>query len=219
MRALTFLLLAAFISTAQNVSPSSPAASAEQSFVPPFYWSQQGDVRKWLKDHESFLRRGDGCQLNVSWAGTGPYSSALHSIAMFMIAPGDDFDEIFTLIHDDASPSGLDIRVGARYFPDRVLEIALAFEGQPEDVFNEATSAEARSLRDSKWKSVTLLRQIEIGDLRYQYSLSCENGKTFMSFLRKPVKHRAHSAFPITGSPDHAITRSSVNLAYNKVLK
>src|SRR5215467_8799655 len=115
---------------------------------------------------------------------------------MFMIAPSDDWEENSALIHDSASRSGLDIRVGAKYpsgWPIRELDIALAFEGEPDDVFSEVNGAEARVFRDKNWKLVTVTKRIEIGDLRYQYSLTCENGKTFMSFLRKP-KHRRHSS-------------------------
>lgn len=104
--ALAFLLLASFISTAQNIPPPPPVASTEKSFVPPFYWKQAGDGTKWLKAHESFLRRGDGCSLIVSWMGQGPFGSANHNVAMFMIAPGDDYEENTMLIHDSASPSG-----------------------------------------------------------------------------------------------------------------
>jgi hypothetical protein len=196
VRALTLLLLAPSLSIPQNAPSVSPTASAGKSFVPPFYWDKSSDVNKWLKDHEPFLQRGDGCMLNMSFADSTS-RSGLNNVALFMIAPGDpdNFEENSTVIHD--SRSGLDVRVGARYvYGEGIeeLEIALGFEGDADNVFNEVTAAQARSLRDKNWKALTLVRKTQIGDTRYEYSLNCENGKTFMSVLRKPVGRRRHSS-------------------------
>jgi hypothetical protein len=195
--ALVFLMFATLLSTPQNTPSASPVASAGESFVPPFYWKPSNDVNKWLKDHESFLQRGDGCSLNRSFVNSQArsYGSAVNNVALFMIAPGDDLEENSTMIHDEVS--GLDIRVGARYLSGDAmeeLEIALAFDGEPDNVFNEITAAEAHSLRDKNWKYLTLVKKIQLGDVEYRYSLACENGKTFMSFLRKPAKHRRRSS-------------------------
>jgi len=152
-------------------------------------------VSKWLTDHESFLKRGDGCKLNMSWTDSVGPPSATQNVAMFMIAPGDDQEEISALIHD--SSSGLDLRVGARYIRGgeiEMLEIALAFEGKPEDVFNGVAAAQTYSLKGRKRKSLILVRTTQIGDLRYRYVLSCMDGKAFMSSFSLSLRQRSQRA-------------------------
>jgi hypothetical protein len=196
--ALGFVLLAPLLSTPQS-SPSVPSTvSTEQSFVPPLYLDKPSDSTKWLKDHESFLQRGDVCGLNMSFVKP-EFRSGLVGVAMFMVAPGDpdNFEEYSTVIHDPEP--GLDVRVGARYtFSDgkvAELEIALAFEGAPDNVFNEITSTQASSIRDKNWKSLKLIRRKQIGDTLYDYYLSCSNGKTAASYLHKPIKHRRRFSY------------------------
>lgn len=103
----------------------------------------------------------------------------------------------FGWIHDSATNSGLDIRVGVHYFhdyaspPGTQLQIAIAFEGSPDDVFVDISGAKAWTVRDRNWKSLRVEQGIVVGDLQYKFSLECENGKSFPTFLWRHAKHKS----------------------------
>ena len=167
-------------------------AMEHDSSTPTLYWSEKPDVKKWLTENTAQLNRGDACSLFSSWADekhpTYP-SGSDWAIASFVTIPGDE--ELTRLIHDSAS--GLDVRVGVRYFPavpgqSYGLQIALAFEGPADSVFDEISRSEAETLRYSNWKSLAVVKPIRVGDMRYRFSFRCENGQTFMSFLRRPAR-------------------------------
>jgi hypothetical protein len=161
-----------------------------------FDWNATpNQIIPWLKKNEGLLNRGDGCTLSVHWASADPKqrsspTSAVHEIASLIVAPGDE--ETHTIIRDKVSGSGSDVRVGVQYLPGKSgvseLRIALAFDGPAEDVFNEVSRAEGKTLRDPEWKLLTVVKPVRISEMVYTYALSCENGKTFLSFLRRPVK-------------------------------
>jgi hypothetical protein len=170
-----------------------------------FDWNASpNQIIPWLKKNKRLLNRGDGCTLAVHWASADPKqrsspTSSVHEIASLVVAPADE--EIHTIIRDKVSGSWSDVRVGVQYLPGKSgvweLRIALAFDGPPEDVFHEVSRAEGATLRDQEWKSLTVVKPIRISEFVYTYALSCENGRTFLSFLRQPVKTHA----PIIAKP------------------
>jgi len=176
--------------------PEAPQATKDDAEMVLFDWSATpNEVVPWLKKNEQLLDRGDGCTLTVHWAAanqrSGQPSSAVHEIASLIVVPGAE--ETHTTVRDRVSGSGLNIRVGVLYFPvdSNVwgLRIALASDGPAEDVFNELSRAEASTLRDKHWKSVTVVKPIRVSDMVYTYSFSCENGRTFLRFLRGEKMH------------------------------
>lgn len=197
IRVLGGLLLAPCMVTAQNnAAPPKPANETNPS-TQMFDWSEKRDVYKWLQDNKSSLDRGDGCSLNVSYGGKDSYlSSAVHNIASFVAVPEEE--QITRMIHDSATDSGLDVRVGVRYYhhdespSGTELQIAIAFEGSPEVVFVEMGGAQAWTVRDKNWKWLRVEKGIVVGDLQYSFSLECVNGKFFLDFLRRPAKHKSH---------------------------
>lgn len=188
------LLLVALAVYAQDSPVARRTETQQQPQTPTFYWDEKHDVQNWLKENEPYLRRGDGCTLTSSWLNEGSPASpsgSVYEIASFVAAPGDE--ETTRLIHDSGSRSGLDARVGVRYLPggpggSYLLQIALAFEGSPDGVFDEIGQVEAETLRYPNWKWLTAVKSVRVGNLRYRFSLHCENGKTFLSFVRRTSK-------------------------------
>jgi hypothetical protein len=134
------------------------------------------------------LNRGDGCSLNVyRFDEQTKISSSNEGIALIAVAPGE---ESFTQLLRDTH-SGLDIRVGLRYEPVGLqpspgmsrLRIALALEGAPDDVFDTVSRTEAATIREKAWKSFSAVKATRLGSLRFVFTLTCENGKSFMSPL------------------------------------
>jgi hypothetical protein len=188
------LILASVAVSAQE----KPATSGQQSSTGTLYWSEKPDVKKWLAENEALLNQGDGCSLTSSWMNEEhPYpAGSVSEIASFVTVPGDD--ELTRVIHDPAS--GLDVRVGVRYAPGVPgqlygLQVAIAFDGPPDSVFDEISRAEAETLRYPNWRSITVVKPVRVGNMRYRFSLRCENSRTFMNFLRRPAKKR-HSDKP-----------------------
>ena len=186
----SWLLFSTLTVLAQDNPVPRRAANEHQSLTAPFYWDEKHDVHKWLKENESSLKRGDGCSLTSSWLNEetpASPSGSVHEIASFVTIPEDE--EMTKVIHDPGS--GLDIRIGIRYLPggpggSYVLQIALAFEGSPDGAFDEIGRGEAETLRYTNWKWLTAVKSVRVANLRYRFSLGCENGRTFKSFLRRP---------------------------------
>jgi hypothetical protein len=181
-----FILISVAVGAQQNL-----AGKEQESSNAVLDWSKKPDVREWLRENEALLNRGDGCTLTSSWTNEEhPYpGSAVSAIASFVTVPGDD--ELTRVIHDSAS--GLDVRVGIRYaagVPGQLygLQIALALEGPPDGVFDEISRAEAEALRFADWKWLAVVKPIRVGNMRYRFSLHCENGRSFMNFLRQAVR-------------------------------
>ncbi len=195
MAVVTCVLFAARAGYAQD-NTVARTATKQQTSAATFYWGEKHDVSQWLKDNEPYLKRGDGCTLTSSWMNEkepASPSGSVFEIASFVTTP--DEEETSGVIRDSDSRSGLDVRVGVRYLPggpggSYVLQIALGFEGSPKDVFDEVNGAEAETLRHENWKWLTAVKSVRVGDLRYRFSLRCENGRTFLSFLRGPVKSK-----------------------------
>lgn len=164
-----------------------------------FDWNvAPNQIIPWLKKNEPLLNRGDGCTLTVHWASANPKdrnlpSSAVHEIASLVANPEDE--QIHTIIRDKVSGSGLDVRVGVQYLPWKSgvseLRIALAFEGLAEDVFGEDSRAEGATIRDQQWKVLKIVKPVRVSEMVYTYTWSCESGKTFLGFLRRPTKAHA----------------------------
>ena len=188
------VLFVALAAPAQEKGVAVRTANEKQPPAATFYWDEKHDVHTWLIENESTLKHGDACTLTSSWMNEetpASPSGSVYEIASFVIAPGDE--EMTRVIRDSTSRSGLDIRVGARYLPggpggSYLLQIALAFEGSPDDVFEEIGQAQAETLRYANWKWLTAVKSVRVGNLRYRFSLHCENGRTFLNFLRRPVK-------------------------------
>lgn len=169
----------------------------EQQRSATLYWDEKHEVSQWLKENEAYLKRGDGCTLTSSWMNEkepASRSGSVFEIASFVTAP--DEEETTRVIRDSDSRSGLEVRVGVRYLPggpegSYLLQIALGFEGSPADVFDEVAGAEAETLRYENWKWLDAVKSVRVGDLRYRFSLRCENGKTFLNFLRRPIKSKS----------------------------
>jgi hypothetical protein len=168
-----------------------------------FDWSATPDqIIPWLKKNERLLDHGDGCSLMVSWASAKPEERSLpsasnHEIASLIVTPEDE--EIHTIFRDKVSGSGLDVRVGVQYIPSlksglSEIRIALALDGPVQDVFNEVSRAEGATLRNQEWKRLTIVKPIKVSEMNYRYSLTCENGKTFLSFLRRPTRTHTPAA-------------------------
>jgi hypothetical protein len=180
---------------AQDNAVARRTSTEQQPRTATFYCDDpKHDVHSWLKENESYLKRGDGCTLTSSWLNEespASPSGSVYEIASFVTAPGDE--ETTRVIRDSDSRSGLDVRLGVRYVPggpggSYLLQIALAFEGPPDGVFDEIGQAEAETLRYENWKWLTAVKSVRVGNLRYRFSLRCENGRTFLSFLRRPLK-------------------------------
>src|SRR5262249_29837740 len=131
-----------------------------------FIWNEKRDLHKWIRENKSSLDRGDACTLKVNYSITG-----VQEIATFVAVPEEE--PTTRIIHDSATHSGLDIRVGVYYAPQVPgapgieLEIALAFEGSPDDVFSDISGARAWTFRDRNWKFLRIKKDIDAGDLRY----------------------------------------------------
>jgi hypothetical protein len=187
---LSGLLFPPFWVAAQSTAGPPQPANEPNPSTQIFIWNEKRDLDKWIRENKSSLDRGDACTLKVSYSTSGVFP-----IASFVAVPVEE--EITRIIHDSATDSGLDIRVGVSYPHHDVssgteLEIALAFEGSPNDVFYEINGAQAWTLRDRSWKFLRVEKRIDVGDLRYRFFLECVNGKLFMDFAR-PAKHKSHS--------------------------
>ncbi len=155
-----------------------------------FRWDQKQDVRVWLTEKKSALNQGDGCTLSSSWMNEDnpkEPSGSVWFIASFVAVPEDE--GFATLIQDSPSNSGSDVRVAVRYIRDETkkvpteIRIALAVGGS-EDVFSEGSRSEARTIRDSNWKSLSVVKETVVGHKRYTFVLRCENGKTFLDYMK-----------------------------------
>ena len=189
-------MLGCFFLVAVSVSGQVVSSPKHTDRKQVLHWDEKPDVHKWLIENGSMLKQGDGCTLSVSWADKDDHnrpSSAVHEITSFVITPQDE--EMTRLFSDTASPSGLGVRVGVRYLPssfagsEQYLQIALALEGAADEVFDEISRSEAGTIRYKNWKDIEVVKPILIESIQYRFALSCENGKTFLSFLRHS-KHR-----------------------------
>jgi hypothetical protein len=164
-----------------------------------FDWNENHDLKKWLTDNESTLRRGDACTLTFWWMdeehADGP-SGSRHELTTFVIVPADE--ESTRVIHDPKS--SLDIRVGARYSPgdsksSYLLQLAIAFEGTAADVFDEVDRAQAEALRYPGWRSLTVVKPARVGHELYTFSLSCQNGSEYLNGWQRRLS-RPHDKAP-----------------------
>jgi hypothetical protein len=194
MTVLACLSFAVNLAITQDKSSSPQTASEPNTTIPMIYWSQKPDVHKWLKENESLLNRGDGCTLYSSYFDEDKsFRTGQYSVVSFLTVPGDE--EITKAIRDPVE-SGPEVRIGVRYSPTHLgfhFEIALAFEGVPEDVFDGTSGAQASTFRNQNWKRLAIERHVRVGHVLYDFLLSCQNGKTFMDTWRHPAKHKAHS--------------------------
>jgi hypothetical protein len=194
---LNCLIFAAVILSAQSDSRSKANTDERGTSIPTLYWNKEHDVHKWLMKNEASLNRGDGCTLAVSWMDDRKgLPSAVNEIVSFVLVPENE--EITRVFRDTASESGLEVRVGARYLPSDLpslsrLEIALALEGPAGGVFEEISRSEAGTVRYKNWKHLSVVKPVLAEHVRYRYVLSCENGRTFMSYLRHPAKHKVRT--------------------------
>lgn len=183
-RLVVALLLLAFLALA----PSGNIAAPQNPPTRAFDGNAKQDFWKWLAENESTLRQGDACDVTFSWFNEddadGP-RSATHNLTTFLLVPADE--ESTRMIHDPQS--GLDIRVGARYFPgyfksSHVLRLALAFEGPPAGVFDELNSAQAEGFRYPGWRSLAVVKSFRVDRIRYTFRLSCQNGSEYLTRWR-----------------------------------
>jgi hypothetical protein len=181
------LTLASLLVGAQKntaVHPQSPSGRI-------LHWSEKPDpknVENWLSENESVLNRGDACTF-TSWQRSEdpPYtSSSVWAYETFVTLPEDE--ELTKVIHDPES--GLDIGVGVRYarrdsrYP-YLLQLALAFEGPADHVFEETNRAEAETVRSPNWRSVGVVKPTRVGNMEYTFSLHCENGREYRTSERR----------------------------------
>jgi hypothetical protein len=167
------------------------AESQGKASIPFIYWDKKTDLRKWLKENESRLNRGDGCALLGSYYDEDKsFRSGRYEIVSFIISPEDQ--EMIRVVRDSIDEDRfVEVRIGVKYTPidsGHYLQIALASEGSPENVFVELSRAEALTIRDRHWRWLSVERQIRVGHVQYNFSLTCENGKTFMNWWRHPLK-------------------------------
>ncbi len=154
-----------------------------------FEWrtSKTGDILLWLKQNEKLLNYADGCSLTASWRDDeSELGTSVFNIAEILIAPENE--KVATLFQ--LPEYGIGARVGVRYLPlasknSWAIQIALAFEGAAEDVFDESSSSEAETMRESNWKYLSVAKDIRTGKRIYNFHFGCQNGKTYMKFLRK----------------------------------
>ena len=65
------------------------------------------------------------------------------------------------------------------------LRIALALEGAPADVFDTVSRTEAATIRGKEWKNLSAVKPTHLSSLRYVFTFTCENGKSFMNPLNR----------------------------------
>ena len=170
-------------------TPARPSDGSNVIAQPRIYRWPPNDLdglQRWLKSNASLLERGDACSRGFYWSDKqNKFSTSNYELASFVVIPDDD--EITYTVHE--SESGVDVRVGIKFqlVNKAVSEIrvALAFEGDPEDVFNEVSRAEARSMRDNTWKLLEGTKPIQSGNRVYRFHLICENGKTALAPFKK----------------------------------
>jgi hypothetical protein len=151
-----------------------------------FRWRPRGDMVPWLKQHRRRLQTGDACRLLASWKDDDvEYGSALHNIAEIILEPRDG--EATYLVHE-AAP-GLAIRLGVRYHLEETrqltLSVAMAAGDPSEDAFASLNRVEADTIRGKRWTFVTIRKPIRRGPRLYTFHFTCENGRTFLNFLRE----------------------------------
>jgi hypothetical protein len=190
----TCLFLAGLTGSAQRNSTPEPQNPSTRTL----YWNEKPDMKKWLTENEPVLRRGDACTLTFSWRSeedpSGP-GSAVHALATYVALPTDE--ESTSVIHDPQS--GLDVRVGIRYVPggpksSYLLQLALAFEGPANGVFDEVSRAQAETLRYPAWKSLSVVKAISVNKTRYTFSQGCRNGRDYLATCQRMYsQHHAKS--------------------------
>lgn len=169
-----------------------------EEMPPIFDWNATpNQIESWLAKNEQLLASGDGCTLLVSWRAVDskkyPLGSASHEIVSFIVTPEDD--EAHLAIPDKISGAHLSVRLGIKYLPltpnARELDLAIALEGETQDVFYEDGRTEAMTIRDKNWTMLELVKEIKVSEMAYRYVLHCQNGRTFESYFRKvPKKHK-----------------------------
>jgi hypothetical protein len=173
------------IDAKQLIDESKPSSVFEWATAKP------GDFQKWLLNNEKILDQCDACRLLVSWSDEKA-STANFNIAEFLVQPSDDRDTKLFIRHLE---SGVALRIGVNYSPSYLLRnepfiirIALAFEGDVDNVFNELSRAQAETLREKNWKYLSLTKEIQIDKKIYSFIFHCENGKTYQKMLRQGLR-------------------------------
>jgi hypothetical protein len=171
------------------IQPQSPSGRI-------LHWSEKPDpknVENWLTENESNLNRGDACTFTSSQRSEAPpyTSSSVWAFETFVTLPDDE--ELTKVIHDP--DSGLDIRVGVRYLRGDsryryMLQLALAFEGPAERVFEQTNRAQAETVRSPNWRSVVVVKPTKVGSMEYTFSLHCENGREYLISERRMFSQR-----------------------------
>ena len=180
------------MASAQQTAPAPHDAGDAAASSRLYYWKSQGndDVYRWLKVNEPLMIHGDACTVGYYWFDEKTkVSTSNYLVASFVVTPEDE--EVTRIIRD--TESGADARVGVRYHAvDSEMSeiwIALAFEGDPDDVFDEMSAVKARSIRDRNWRLLEVEKPLQSGSRLYEFHLTCENGRTAFSFPKKP-KHQ-----------------------------
>ncbi len=174
-----------------SIAQSSSYLQAGMKSPPNLYdWTKHDEgnnVGQWLKENEHALSYYDACTLTVSWSDEeSKLGSGVHELISFLADPHEE-EEIGTAIYH--SESGMNVSVGVRYLPVQgkpsIIQIALALKGSPSDVFYEIDRSEAEVV----WRKSDMLlgttKCARIANRIFTFHLSCQNGKTFLSPLRR----------------------------------
>lgn len=181
------LFIASFVLFSECIAQSTEADVLQPSRIYDLTAPEKPDLKRWLKGNENLLNRGDVCGVSYSWTDeTRKISTSNFLLQSFLVVPEDE--EVKRIVRHKAS--GLDVRIGVQYHPlafgsASEIRIALAFEGQRDDVFDETSRSEATTLRDHKWKFLETAKSIRAGERFYTFHLTCRNGKTAFSWLKR----------------------------------
>jgi len=120
------------------------------------------------------------CRLATFWVEKNPFiSSSRELVGEFPLAFEDR--AITKSIHHEES--GIDVSVGVELVQGlgrreaKMIRLALAFTGKPEDVFDETEAAEAKAIYDKNWHFLSVTKSIEREKRIYTFSFSCERSK------------------------------------------
>jgi hypothetical protein len=109
------------------------------------------------------------------WDQKTTVSSSRFNIGAFH-ASVKDGETFKTFRHKE---SDVTVTVGVNYFQDivgkgtRRVRLAIAFTGNPEDVFDELDRAEAEAFYDKNWRGMSVSRSIQVDNRVYTFTLSC----------------------------------------------
>ena len=121
------------------------------------------------------------CRLMTNWVRKAPFQSSSNFLLGTFELTGKSSHAFRLFRHEESGANvsvGVDIVENSFDKEPAIIDLAIAFTGNPEGVFQEEENANASTIYDKHWKMLSVSKSITKGERNYQYILTCEKPRT-----------------------------------------